>query len=192
MALGMIIMPNLHLIDSSVSARNAGASDATDDTIPSWHSIYQQKFMPLLKQAADEAVGGRKEAATIYHTVAGAFYLPIAGSAKAAALMYDWLESKQSAWGGPADRSQLIHCYNMHAHSRHFELARNSTQRLDVFFCWSSASAVAEHAGDMKQAERLLAKQLGAWDDYVEAAPAPNIELGLFLILVSASCLGCP
>ena len=55
----------------------------------------------------------------------------------------------------------------------------------------AAAAAVAEHAGDMKQAKRLLAKQFSAWDDYVEAAPAPGGELADFLSYVSPTCLGC-
>ena len=187
----MIWAPNLHLFDCSASARDAGAGDATDDTILSWHSMHQQRMMPLFKQAVDQAVGARKEAATLNWVLQSALYLPIAGSAKAAALMYDWLESKQSPWGGPADRSQLMHCYNMRTHGRHFELSRNSVVREDFFLSNNVASAVTEHAGDMKQAERLLAKQLGAWDDYVEAAPAPGPELACFLSFVSPTCLGC-
>ena len=65
MALGMIWVPNLHRINMRPSARDAGASDATEDTILSWHSLWQQKVMPLFKQAADQAVGARKEAATL-------------------------------------------------------------------------------------------------------------------------------
>ena len=43
----------------------------------------------------------------------------------------------------------------------------------------------------MKQAERLLVKQFSAWDDYIEAAPAPDIEVASFLCYVSPTCLRC-
>ena len=191
MAFGMIYAPNMRLINCGTSARDAGASDATEDTILSWHSIHLQKEIQLYKQAADQAVGARKEVATIWWILDSTIYLPIAGTAKAAALMHDWLESKQSAWGGPADRSQLMHCYNVRTHSRHFEICRNSEQRMDFFLNSNSASAVAGHACDMKQAKQLLAKQFSAWDDYVEAAPAPGVELGNFLSFVAPTCLGC-
>ena len=85
MALGLFLNPNLHLINCSVTLRDAGASDATDDTVLSYHSIWQQKFMTLMKQAADQAIGARKEAATIRWVLYAAIYLPIAGAAKAAA-----------------------------------------------------------------------------------------------------------
>ena len=142
------------------------------------------KVMPLFKQAADQAVGARKEAATISGSEQQPTCRLLALQRRQHSCTIGWRVSR--AAGGPADRSPMHWC-NMHAHVDTLRSSgtRHSPGRFPRFQRCSSGS---EHAGDMKQAERLLAKQFEVGMTTLKRHQRPGIELWLSSAFVSASC----
>ena len=83
-----------------VAAWDAGKTTVTEATILQFLTLWFNKFIPLAAQAESESVGARKEAIRISRLVQAGWYLPIAGSEKAAAMMCDFLK-RADCWGVP-------------------------------------------------------------------------------------------
>ncbi len=160
-----------------------GYKGPTEDSLAEYFSLLCQ-IMPLLRQAAREAVGVRREAIEICNLVFSSVNLPLASHQRSAVLMYDWLQS-EDPWGGPDRQKLLVGCCAYRTH-RHFELTRSfGYGYTDTFTVLTVSLDVLAHAGDIEQAQRLLKCQSNAILAYIKGEFAPGCELPCFLVRVA-------
>jgi hypothetical protein len=90
-------------------------------------------------------------------------------------------------WG--ADSSKMMEAVSVHAFDRHFQIARTSTFRSDMFLCSTHEWFVAEKTGNIQHCIDINNRKYRAMESYLRAAPPPAAELPYF-ILVRCSFLG--
>jgi hypothetical protein len=90
-------------------------------------------------------------------------------------------------WG--ADSSNMMEAVSVHAFDRHFQIARTTAFRSDVFLCFAHEWFVAEKTGNIQHCIDISNRKCRAMESYLRAAPPPAAELPYF-ILVRCSFLG--
>ena len=107
MAWGLVFAPNCHLIGFSPSLWDAGHTTITTATLLQWHTLSIKKFIPLLARAVSESVGARREWMCVQRAIYAGNMLPLAGSERAAAMTWSFLES-EDIWGPGPFRKRLM------------------------------------------------------------------------------------
>ena len=177
MAVGMVYMPNSHLIGASTSTWVAGQMTITTESVLKWHAVFLKEFIPLVARAESESVGARREYLGALRAAFCGFYLPIAGSERAAAMVHGFLASEEG-WGPAAKR--LMEASAMYAHKRHNAIAATLGARMDQFLITPLAVAVLEHGGDLQQAEVLFTRQLRAVHAHRIERSSTSLDLSMY------------
>ncbi len=167
MAWSMVYEPNNHLIGISLSKWEAGLTTVTEATMYEWHTLYFQRFIPLYVQAENESVGARREALRTTKQAVVGWFMPIAGSARAAALMHQFLQQEE-CWGRGPLRTGLMDECATHAYGRHAEILQQSAAGQDFFSSLPCAAQVLEHGGNPHQASVIFMHQVETAHDILK------------------------
>jgi hypothetical protein len=174
-------------------------------------SLWCSQATPLMQSACDNAVGARKVMLSMlailcahliltcrvfcslkeYFTIAKLICTPIAVYPAATHVTEESATLFQSAtdehWG--ADSSKTMEAVSVHAFDRHFQIARTTAFRLDLFLSFAHEWFVAEKTGNIQHCIDINNRKYRAMESYLRAAPAPATEL-LYFILARCSFLG--
>jgi hypothetical protein len=80
-------------------------------------------------------------------------------------------------WG--ADNSKLMKAISVYNFDRHFQIARTTAFRFDLFLAWQFSWWVAEKTGNVQDCIETNDRHNRAWESYIRAAPPPAPEVPL-------------
>jgi hypothetical protein len=149
-------------------------------------SLWVTKAVPLMQMSCDKAVGARKEWFTLrklLYTPGATFNAVLHNTEESVSLFQSATDNQ---WG--SNCSSIMKAISMYKFTRHFQIARSTGARFDLFCGAAIAHEVAEKTGNIEDCIAITERQQHGTEAYVHASPPPATDfcttissLGVFL-----------